>query len=272
MHVFTDTVRYLGHVLQPRTLEVEQSDVRSLREARLPTILKGLQLFLGFCNVYRRFVSGYTEKARPLFDLFKGATKNLPPLTEDQMASFKELIQAVTSPRVFALPKPGLRYSLNIDYSGYGAVCALFQVYPDGRKPIAFWSRKLKEHDLNYSASDLECIAVIFGITTCLHCLLGNRFDLHTNNACLWWMFEINEPSRRLMRWRLRLAGLYYDIKHRKGHLNAQADALSRLFSDGHTTEEEDYKPPVYDLVMLLQNAHQRAHPVQENIQELFTE
>lgn len=72
---FTYAVRYLGHIVRAGNLEVDQSHVRSFREARPPTTLKGLQSFLGFCNVYRSFVSGYTEKARLLFAGLEGVEK-----------------------------------------------------------------------------------------------------------------------------------------------------------------------------------------------------
>eukprot|EP00171_Calliarthron_tuberculosum_P003652 IDg3652t1 len=52
---------------------------------------------------------------------------------------------------------------------------------------------------------------------------------------------EVTDPtSGRLMRWRLRLAEYDFDVEYHKGSLHVQTDSLSRLPSDGHTTENED--------------------------------
>ena len=265
---FTDHVRYLGHIVRPGTLEVDQSHVKSLLEAEPPKTVSELRSFLGFVNVYRRFIRNYTQLAKPLYGLLKGAPKELPPLGDDAISAFRALINAVTSPPILAIPKKGLRYSLDTDASNYQVGCALFQTHPDGvRRPIGFWSRKMNDAEMNYSASERECLAVIYGITTCRPYLVGEEFDLHTDHSCLRWLMEINDPSGRLMRWRLRLAEYTFSIHHKKGYLNTQADAVSRLPSKGHTTEHEDYEVPC-----LLTSPNDGQLPEQIATQELLSE
>lgn len=50
------------------------------------------------------------------------------------------------------------------------------------------------------------------------------------------------------MRWRLRLAEYVFEIKHKKGILNTQADVLPRHELTGHTTIDEDCEIPCYIL------------------------
>ena len=57
---------------------------------------------------------------------------------------------------------------------------------------------------------------------------------------------EITEPSGRLMRWRLRLSEFHFVVKYKKGLLNTQADALSRLATSGETTVDIDDEIPCY--------------------------
>lgn len=56
---------------------------------------------------------------------------------------------------------------------------------------------------------------------------------VHTEHAALLWPMEVEKPSGRLMRWRLRLGEFEFDVRYKKGHLNAQADVLSRLRTSG---------------------------------------
>ena len=59
--------------------------------------------------------------------------------------------------------------------------------------------------------------------------LLFEEFIVHTVHASLRCMITIEDPSGRLMRWRLRLAEYTVQIAYRKGSQNQTADALSRL-------------------------------------------
>ena len=86
--------------------------------------------------------------------LKKGAPDTFE-LNDEQRAEFKDLIEALCTPPVLALPVAGLTYSVDTDASDYGIGCALFQDHPDGqRKPIGFWSRTLAPAEKNYSASE----------------------------------------------------------------------------------------------------------------------
>ncbi len=78
---------------------------------------------------------------------------------------------------------------------------------------------------------------------------------------------EIVDPTGRLMRWRLRLAEYTFEIHHKKGYLNTQADAVSRLPSDGHTAEHEDYCIPCF-----VAARNQEPTPTQIGIPELLRE
>ena len=53
-------------------------------------------------------------------------------------------------------------------------------------------------------------------------------------------MLTIDDPSGRLIRWRLRLAEFDFEVKYKKGKANTQADALSRLHTSAETKPHDD--------------------------------
>ena len=69
---------------------------------------------------------------------------------------------------------------------------------------------------------------------------------VHSDKASLRWLLTIAEPSGRLMRWRLRLSEFDFQILYKKGKLNAQEDALSRLTTLGETTSDHDEDIPCF--------------------------
>ena len=245
---FTQKVKYLGHILRPGTLSVDQARVASLRKAQHPRTQTELRSFLGLCNVYRRFFRNFSHTAAPLNVLLtKGKPEKLEPFGPAESTAFETLIATVTSPPILALPKIGLPYSLDTDSSEFQVGAALFQTYPSGeRKPIGFWSRSLAKAERNYSVSEKECLALVWGITTLRPYLQGEHFEVNSDHSSLRWLLSIKDPSGRLMRWRLRLSEFDFEVKYRKGKQNMQADALSRLATLGQTTADIDDDIPCF--------------------------
>ena len=54
---------------------------------------------------------------------------------------------------------------------------------------IAYESRKLKDHELNYPTHDLELAIVIHALVYWRHFLLGHYFELHSNHQSLQYIF-----------------------------------------------------------------------------------
>ena len=70
---FRDEVEYLGHRIRPGTLSVYDNSkaTRAVRAAVFPQTFTQMKSFLGAANVYRQFVKGFANVARPLSDMLK---------------------------------------------------------------------------------------------------------------------------------------------------------------------------------------------------------
>ena len=270
---FTKEIEYLGHTIKPGKLEIDRANTESLRQAVPPTNKSELRSFLGLCNVYRRFIPGITNIAQPLNNLLKKDQPDSFECNEDQLTSFRKLIDAILSPEILALPKAGLPYSLDTDASKYQVGCALFQEHPDGtRRPIGFWSRSLNNAEKNYSASERECLAVVWALKILRPYLMYEKFTVYTDHAALRWLLTICEPSGRLMRWRLRLAEFDFNVQYKRGKLNQQADALSRLRTMAETIDDDSEEIPTFlitDSQQLTNEEESTQHEEEEDILSL---
>jgi len=65
-HLFQEEVEYLGHIVGRGQLQVQDKNIRGLKEASPSRCKKDLRSFLGMCNVYRWFVKDYAQVAQPL--------------------------------------------------------------------------------------------------------------------------------------------------------------------------------------------------------------
>ena len=64
-------MEYLGLIISEGKLCMDPIKLEAVRKWPRPKTVKDIQKFLGFYNFYRRFVKGYLELVRPLFDLTK---------------------------------------------------------------------------------------------------------------------------------------------------------------------------------------------------------
>ena len=79
--------------------------------------------------------------------------------------------------------------------------------------------------------------------------LMYEKFTVFTDHATLHWLLIIDDPSGRLIRWRLRLAEYDFQVKYKKGKINTQADAVPRLNTAAETIVHDDSDDiPVFSL------------------------
>ena len=80
--------------------------------------------------------------------------------SERCQANFEELKKRLTTTPVLVLPDLSKNFSIYCDASRQGLGCVLMQ---EGRV-VAYASRQLRKHELNYPTHDLELAAVVHAL------------------------------------------------------------------------------------------------------------
>ena len=112
---------------------------------------------------------------------------------------------------------------------GLGAVLSQGPIGND--LPVANASRNLNSAETNYTTSEKELLAIVWATRYFGPYLYGRRFKVVTDHRPLVWVMNVKDPGTRLMRWRIQLAEYDYEIVHKHGAQNTNADALSRIGS-----------------------------------------
>jgi hypothetical protein len=97
--------------------------------------------------------------------------------------------------------------------------------------PISYASRTLSKSENNYSTTELECLAIIFGVKQFRPYLYGRKFIIVSDHRPLTWLFNLKDPLSKLARWRIKLEEYDYEIRYKPGVLNSNVDALSRVYT-----------------------------------------
>ncbi|KAK9020307.1 hypothetical protein V6N11_054796 [Hibiscus sabdariffa] len=144
--------------------------------------------------------------------------------TEAQQASFEKLKEALTQAPVLVQPESGKDFAVYSDASHSGLGCVLMQ---EGRV-IAYASRQLRPHDLNYPTHDLELAAVVFALKIWRHYLYGEKCYIYTDHKSLKYLLTQKELILRQRRWLELLKDYDCQIEYHHGKANVVANALSR--------------------------------------------
>jgi hypothetical protein len=138
---------------------------------------------MGLASYYRKYCKGFARIVAPLIDLAKkdvGFT-----WTDDCEMAFAELKDMLTSPPVLAHPDFSKPFQLHTDASVQALGVVLSQLVDGRERVIAYASRRTSPAEANYPISELECLAVTWGISKFRSYLHGNAFDVFTDHKAL---------------------------------------------------------------------------------------
>ena len=143
---------------------------------------------------------------------------------DKQEAAFQTLKQALCSAPILSLPEGTDDFVVYCDASNQGLGCVLMQ----RGKVIAYASRQLKTHEVNYTTHDLELGAVVFALKIWRHYLYGTKCTIFTDHKSLQHILNQKELNMQQRRWVELLNDYECEIRYHPGKANVVADALTR--------------------------------------------
>jgi hypothetical protein len=223
---FKEELSYFGHIVTADGVKPDRKKITSVIDFPIPRSQKDLKSFLGLAGYYRIFIDSFSAIARPLTDLLKKDKEW--KWNEKERASFDLLKFKLTNAPLLQYPNFNEAFIITTDASGYAIGAILSQGKLGSDKPVAYVSRTLNGAELNYATVEKELLAIVWACKHFRPCLLGRKFQIVTDHKGLTWIFNVKNPSSRLMRWKLLLEEYDYEIEYRAGKRNCKADSLSR--------------------------------------------
>ncbi|KAG1932770.1 interleukin-1 receptor accessory protein-like 1-A [Pimephales promelas] len=255
-----EEVKYVGHIVSASGIAPDPEKVEAVTRWKMPTDLKSLRSFLGFCGFYRRFIKNYSAIVRPLTDL----TKGYPPVKGKRDATltgkyfkeaepfgarwnqtcseaFRKIVHCLTNAPVLAFADSTKPYVLHVDASANGLGAVLNQEYLEGLRPVAYASRKLSSTEQRYPTHQLEFLALKWAVVDKFHdYLYGVKFVVRTDNNPLTYILTSAKLNATGHRWLAALATYDFSLQYKPGKQNVDADVLSRYPASKESDEWEE--------------------------------
>ena len=222
-------VVYLGHEVGFGKVAPKSSNIQAILDFPVPKNRKNVMQFLGLAGYYRRFVANFSDIAYPLSNLLK---KNIPFVWNQECeTSFNKLKAVMINYPVLKSPDFSVPFQLSIDASDVGVGAVLEQKDSSGGHPVAYFSRKLNEHQKRYSTIEKETLALVLALShfdVYVSSNIGNLIVYSDHNP-LKFLYKFRNKNQRLTRWSLLLQEYNLEIRHVKGKDNIIPDVLSRV-------------------------------------------
>nr|GFB12854.1 reverse transcriptase domain-containing protein [Tanacetum cinerariifolium] len=193
----------LGHKISKKGIEVDRAKIEVISKLPHPTIVKGIQSFLGHAGFYRRFIKDFSEISRPMTHLLE---KNSPFIFSNEcIQAFKTLKDKLTEAPILIAPNWDQPFELMCDASDFAIGAVLGQRIDKHFRPIHYASKTMNQAEANYTTTEKEMLAVVYAFEKFRSYLIMNKSIVYTDHSALKYLFAKKDAKARLLRWILLL-------------------------------------------------------------------
>lgn len=224
---FQTSVKFLGHEVSELGIHTDKDKIKDVQDWPVPRTVKQVRSFVGLASYYKRFIASFGEICKPLYQLCEKNRKFL--WTDNCQKAFDTLKQKLTSAPILSYPVLGQNFTLDTDASQYSVGAVLSQEQNNTERVIAYMSKTMNKHELQYCTTRKELLAVVTALKHFHHYLFGQTVKLRTDNAAVSWMRNLKNPTGQVARWLQHIETYDITVTHRPGRLHGNSDAMSRI-------------------------------------------
>ena len=236
--LFTEETKYLGFDVSSKGIKMRRSYVEKILDWPRPTSTAQLRTFLGFTSYYRSFIKDYSNLTNEMNGMRMG--KNLEWSDEIDW-KFKELKKRFEQMPLRSYPRYDIDepFRVTTDWSQKNMAGVLSQIQEGMERFIAAHGRKCSKYEANYPSTKGELGSIMSCLRKWDHILKYRKFLLFTDSKALKYIQTLKQPSGIWFRWLQELQSYDFEVIHKPGKENTNADSLSRCDHLPEPTEEE---------------------------------
>ncbi|SPC61665.1 uncharacterized protein UHOD_11627 [Ustilago sp. UG-2017b] len=228
----TSQTEFLGFVVSDQGVSMDPSKTEVITNWPVPKSVHDVQVFLGFCNFYRKFIPQYSRTAYPLTQLLRKEAQSTPfAWNHAAQHAFEQLRSSFNTDTILRHFDPARPIIVETDASDFAVAAVLSQSFDQGtRHPIAFFSKKLDPAQLNYPIFDKEMFAIVAAFKHWRQYLEGAKLPVQvlTDHRSLEYFTTTKQLNRRQARWSELLSDFDFVIQYRPGAQAGLPDTLTR--------------------------------------------
>ena len=152
-------IEFCGHLFTENGLKPDPSKTKAVIECGKPQSKEEVRSFLGMTGYMDNHIPNHATLTAPLRKLTKKDVKF--KWEKDEEAAFEKLKNAIANSTTNMYFDPNKKTMLRTEASyNEGISAGLFQMTPQGMKPVLFISRSLTETEKRYSQTEKDALAI----------------------------------------------------------------------------------------------------------------
>ena len=245
--LFKTNVKYLGFILSSSGISMDDQYLKTILEWPRPTTPKMLSRFLGFVTYYQSFIKNFSALTAAMNGQRRKKTLEWTEAMEKNFQTLKELFRCNPIRKPPNYSPHAEPFILTTDYSCKAMGAVLSQLQQGKEHLIGCAGRKCTPGEANYPSYKGEMASLVFGIKKFARILSFKKFIVYTDNNCLLHLRTFKPTTGLEARWLSYLNCFDFEVNHKKGSLNTNADAISREENLVEEATEEDLNYQCYD-------------------------
>lgn len=181
-------IEFLGYHVSKDGIKPLEQRVSSIINFPRPKTIEELRRFLGMINFYRRHLPQAAEIQSKLNIFLHNSKKNDKTevkWTDESIAAFEQCRESLISAVTLSHPAADANIALMTDASKTCVGAVLQQREGVTWKPLGFFSNKLSEAQMRYSAFDRELLAIYMSIKHFRYLIEGRPLTVYTDHKPL---------------------------------------------------------------------------------------
>eukprot|EP00253_Pinus_taeda_P018003 PITA_18003 len=250
--------KLLGHIISKDGIRIDPARVQAIQQIDLPQNKKEIQSFNGKMNFLRRFVPNLTEHLREMTNMLKKDSQM--KWTEEAVKSFNLVKLALSSAPVLVSPDYTQDFILFSFASEHTMATVLLQKRDDHERPIAFFSRAIRDAALKYNIIEKQVLALVKALKYFWVYILHSHVLAYVPNATVKDVLVQADLEGRRGKWIAAL--LEYDVEINPTKL-VKGQGLAKLMAESNLHALD------INLIAALSNENDEEPPIQ--VSEMFS-
>jgi deoxyuridine 5'-triphosphate nucleotidohydrolase len=226
-HFFKKELAFLGHVVGADGVKPDPDKIAAVKDHPVPKNIWKLRQFVGLASYYQKFVENFAKIAAPLNSLLRKSEAY--QWTDQHQEAFETLKQRLISAPILVHPDFERPFQIFTDASAIGLGAILSQKDDQDReRVIRYASRRTSDTERNYSATNLECLGVVWAVKHFRKYVTGTHFQIITDHSAIKSLMKTSNPLGCTARWIIELQNYSFEIIHKSGRTHSTVDTLSR--------------------------------------------